>query len=67
MKTSRSVVVRYLLPSINAHIAIELIEKHGMRKSEVAKKMGITPAAVTYYINGLRGSTAMDLIDRSEF
>jgi predicted transcriptional regulator len=27
--------------------------------------MGITPAAVTYYINGLRGNTAMDLIDRS--
>lgn len=45
---------------------MELIEKHGMRKSEVAKKMGITPAAVTQYLNSLRGDAAMNLIERSE-
>ncbi|MGC8999193.1 MAG: transcriptional regulator [Candidatus Bathyarchaeia archaeon] len=54
------------MPSINARIAMELIEKHGMKRSEVAKKMGITPAAVTQYLNSLRGDAAMNLIERSE-
>jgi predicted transcriptional regulator len=66
LKPPCSVVVRYLLPSINAHIAIELIGKHGMRKSEVAKKMGVTPAAVTQYLNHTRGDAAIKLINSSE-
>ena len=60
------VVVRYILPAVSAHIAKELTERHGLKRSEVARKMGITPAAVTQYLESIRGGAAMDLIERSE-
>ena len=66
MKPPCIVIVRYILPAIRAQIAKELIEKHGLRRSEVAKKMGITPAAVTQYLERVRGGIAMDLVESSE-
>lgn len=59
-------MVRYILPAISAQIAKELTERHGLKRSEVAKKMGITPAAVTQYLESIRGGTAVDLIESSE-
>lgn len=60
------VVVRYVLPSIRVLIAKELIEKHGLKRSEAAKKMGMTPAAVTQYLERVRGGIAMDVVESSE-
>jgi predicted transcriptional regulator len=60
------IVTRYILPAVNARIAMELTEKYGMKRSDVAEKMGITPAAVTLYLNQKRGNAAIKLINSSE-
>ncbi len=60
------VVVRYILPAIRAQIAKELIDRHGLKRSEAAKKMGVTPAAVTQYLEMVRGGIATDVIESSE-
>ena len=46
--------VWYHLPQIRADLAIELV-KTGMTQSEAAKKLGVTPAAVSQYIHKKRG------------
>jgi len=45
-----------ILPSIRAALAIVLVVKLNTSKYEVAKMLGLTPAAVTNYIEGKRGS-----------
>lgn len=60
------VVVRYILPTIRTLIARELIEKHDLKRSEAAKKMGVTPAAVTQYLERVRGGMAMDVAQSSK-
>ena len=49
------IVVKDILPSIRVLIARELVEKHGLKKSKVAVLMGLTPAAITQYMNSSRG------------
>ena len=46
--------VWYNLPRIRADIAAGLV-KAGMTQSQAAKKLGVTPAAVSQYINKKRG------------
>ncbi len=46
--------VWYYLPQIRADLAIELV-KTGMTQSQASKKLGVTPAAVSQYINKKRG------------
>jgi predicted transcriptional regulator len=49
------IIVKEVLPSIRVLIDRELVEKHGLKKSNVAKLMGLTPAAITQYLNRSRG------------
>lgn len=60
------VVVRYILPAIRAQIARELINGYGLRRSEASKKMGVTPAAVTQYLKGVRGEITSSMVEGSE-
>ena len=46
--------VWYNLPQIRADIAAGLV-KGGMTQSQAAKKLGVTPAAVSQYMNKKRG------------
>jgi predicted transcriptional regulator len=46
--------VWYHLPQIRADLALELV-KTGMTQSQAAKKLGVTPAAVSQYIHKKRG------------
>ncbi len=46
--------VWYYLPQIRADLAIELV-KIGLTQSKAAKKLGVTPAAVSQYIHKKRG------------
>ena len=46
--------VWYNLPQIRADIAAGLV-KTGMTQSQAAKKLGVTPAAVSQYLNKKRG------------
>jgi predicted transcriptional regulator len=46
--------VWYYLPQIRADLAIELVAT-GMTQSSAAKKLGVTPAAISQYIHKKRG------------
>ncbi len=59
------VVAQYILPALRVEITKELVEDHGLKKKEAAVKMGVTPAAVTQYLNRSRGSVATEVISRS--
>jgi len=59
------IVVQYILPALRTAIAKELIEKYGLRNTEVAEKMNVTPAAVTQYLNKSRGGIASTTIEGS--
>ena len=56
MKPYCITVVKYVLPAMRVMITKELMEKYGLRKIEVADRMSISPAAVTQYSKGIRGS-----------
>ncbi|GBF09279.1 conserved hypothetical protein [Aeropyrum pernix] len=55
-----------IFPSIRASIAKILVEEYKMSKYSVAKMLGATPAAVSYYISGKRGEKFVDRIIRDE-
>ncbi|VVC71937.1 Helix-turn-helix [uncultured archaeon] len=55
MRAPCQTVVWYLLPAVGAELARELSGK-GLPQKEVAKRLGITPAAVSQYLKGSRGS-----------
>lgn len=66
MKPYCITVVKYVLPAMRVLITNELIEKYGLRKIEVADRMSISPAAVTQYSKGVRGSHYVKEISSSE-
>lgn len=53
MKTPCELVYNYILPNIRALIAREAIEK-GMKQRNVAKRLGLTEAAISQYLKGKR-------------
>ena len=65
MKPPCMVVVQHILPALRMEITQELVEKYGMKRSDAAAKMGITPAAVTQYLSRARGGSATTLLEGS--
>lgn len=65
MKPPCMMVVQYILPALRVEIAKELSGDYGLRNAEIARKMDVTPAAVTQYLNRTRGGDASDLIKDS--
>ncbi len=59
------IVVQHILPALRLEITRELVEKYGMRKADAAGKMGVTPAAVSQYLNRSRGGSATPIIEGS--
>ena len=49
------IVSKHLIPSVRALIAKGLINDHGLTQTNVAKKLGTTQAAISYYISSKRG------------
>jgi uncharacterized protein len=45
-----------LMPALRAELVKEL-KKLGLRQKRIAHMMGLTPAAVSQYLNGKRGNT----------
>jgi len=60
------IVVQYILPALRVAIARDLVEKRGLSKTSAAEKMGVTPAAITQYLNRSRGDTATEIIMGSD-
>ncbi len=63
MKPPCMVVVQHILPALRLEITRELVEKYGMKRSDAAAKMGVTPAAVTQYLSRARGGSATNLLE----
>lgn len=60
MKPPCIMVVGELLPSLRVRVAKEMVEERGLKPIEAARRMGITPAAVTQYLKGVRGRITFD-------
>ncbi|MEM1986328.1 MAG: helix-turn-helix domain-containing protein [Nitrososphaeria archaeon] len=59
------VVVKTILPNIRALIAKELLEKHHLKQTDIAKTLGISQSAVSMYIRRYRGAS-LNLKEDSE-
>jgi len=49
-------IVKYFLPALRAVVAEGLIECYGLSETEVAKVMGLSQPAVSYYRKAKRGT-----------
>jgi len=65
MKPPCEVVVKYILPEIRAAVAKELDENYHLTQQKIANALGITQAAVSYYLNAKRANK-FTKIDESE-
>jgi len=54
-KTPCQFALWYTLPAIRKEIAIMLVKEYKLSQKEIAKLLGITEAAVSYYIHKKRG------------
>jgi len=50
-------VTKYIMPAVRGLIAKTLVEEYGFSQSSAAKMLGLTQAAVSYYISSKRGYT----------
>lgn len=65
MKLPCEIVVFELLPTARGELAKELVKAHGYTQAKVATVFGVTSAAVSQYIKGLRGGN--QYIDNSVY
>ncbi len=63
MSTPCEIVVQKVLPVIRANLAKELVNKHRMRQSDVAKHLGLTQPAVSHYLKDFRGKSESKIKD----
>jgi uncharacterized protein len=56
MHTPQEIDVWYILPAVRREIAMALVKK-GMKQREIAKKLGMTEAAVSQYVKNKRAKS----------
>lgn len=66
MKPPCVIIVKHVLPAMRVLVAKELMEKYGMRKIDASEKMELTPAAITQYFKGERGTNFLGEMAKSE-
>lgn len=59
MKIPCELVVWYVLPTIRREVAKELVNAHGMSQAEIARKFGVTDAAISQYLKKKRGENPL--------
>jgi hypothetical protein len=59
MRPRCEIIVQYILPAIRAEMSIEM-QKQGISQTNIAKVLGVTPAAVNQYLKSKRGATEQD-------
>ena len=58
-KTPCEYIIWHGLPVIRKEIAASLVYEHGLSQRQAAKKLGITPAAVSQYLSKKRGKQSI--------
>jgi len=59
------IVASQILPAMRTIISREMIERGRLGPGEAAARMGVTPAAVTQYLKGVRGSDSVNIVNKS--
>lgn len=57
---------RNVLPAVPALIAKRLVVDHGVPQVEAARKLGLTQAAVSFYVGSQRGGQRLDTLARND-
>ena len=65
MKMPCELIVSHILPTAKGALAKALVNEHGMTQIEIAKLFGVTNAAISQYVKGLRGGKS--LIDQTAY
>lgn len=60
MRPPCEVVVKKILPTVRSILAKELSDRHGLRQTEIAKKLRITQPAVSQYLQFRGKSTELE-------
>jgi len=55
MRTKCEQVILSFLPLLRALVARELVENYNLKQMEAAKLLGVTQAAISQYLRGMRG------------
>ena len=58
MKMPCELIVSEILPTARGELARQLVIRHDLTQAKVAKMFGVTSAAVSQYIKGLRGGNS---------
>jgi predicted transcriptional regulator len=53
------IIVQYVLPAIRAEMAVRMKDE-GISQAQIARILGVTPAAVNQYIKSKRGTAGQD-------
>jgi len=60
MKTPCEFIIWYVLPALRKQLAQTLIREYGMNQAEVAKRMGVSEAAISQYLSSKRAKMEID-------
>ncbi len=64
MRPKCELMVKRILPAVRVAVVKKLAEKHRMKQTEIAERLGITQPAVSQYLNRLRGSRYQSVLRR---
>ncbi|MEM4180860.1 MAG: helix-turn-helix domain-containing protein, partial [Nitrososphaerota archaeon] len=53
--------IERVIPALRALLAEKLVNNYGLRKVQVAKALGVSPAAISHYVSGSRGTRSPEL------
>ncbi len=65
MRPPCELIVRYVLPTFRSLVVKKLVEEYKFSQVVAAKKMGITQAAVSQYLNFKRGERIMKRLEKA--
>ncbi|MDH7509751.1 MAG: helix-turn-helix domain-containing protein [Methanolinea sp.] len=54
-------MARRILPCLRAEMVCRLVQKRGISQSDAARRLGVSRAAVSQYMNRKRGDTSFEL------
>ncbi len=65
-KAPCEIAVKYVWPAFRNLVARRLVVEYNLSQVEVAKLLGVTQAAVSYYLSGKRGNKLLEDYEKVE-